>query len=341
MNPKGAVSLAEVAQNAGVSIGTVSHVLNHPGRVKESTRRRVEDAIESLGFVRNSNASNLARRGNQTIGFVAIDISNSLFVDMARSAQKRAHSEGMSLLLGNSDNDEDLQERHLDFFNSSRVSGILLAPMRDPRAAMQRVQRLGTPVVVLNYDWDDADHCAVVVNNEAAGHLAARHMIEMGRRHIAFVGGKDEYQPVRDRRAGVRRAVSNAVEGIRLTEIPVTDLDSAGGEYAGQLVARMPEEDRPDAVIAVTDMLGMSIIQCLSRHSIDIPGTVAVMGCDYNVNAWGGAVPLTSVKMHGQEMGAAAFSLLLEEIEDPGHQHRRIVVEPSLVIRQSTTASNG
>lgn len=328
-------SLSEVAAVAGVSVGTVSHVLNHPGRVRPATRERVEAAIERLGFVPNSNASSLAGRYNRTVGFVAIDIGNSLFVDMARGAQLKAQRENMILHVGHSDNDDELQERHLDVFNSARVAGILLAPMRDPRSAMARVRKLGTPVVVLNYDWAENDHCSVLIDNEKAGYLAAQHMISLKKKNIVFVAGKNDLQPVRDRRAGVHRAVAEH-SAVTLSEIAVEDLNSAGGEAAGAQVAQMEAAERPDAVIAVTDMLGMAVIQQLESFGLEVPGDVAVMGCDYNVNAWGGAVPLTSIKMHGETMGSTAMALLLDEIRGGEHRHRRIMLEPTLVVRQSS-----
>lgn len=321
---------------AGVSVGTVSHVLNHPGRVRETTRRRVEEAIEQLGFVPNSNASRLAGSRNRTIGFVATDISNSFFVDMAQGAQRRAADDGMMLQLGHSAVDQALEERHLDVFNSARVAGILLATMWNPSAAMKRVRRLGTPVVVLNYDWKNADHCSVLVDNEKAGYLAAQHMIELGRRHLVFIGGiYNEAQPAQYRRHGVRHAVAEAT-GIELTELTVEDLNAPGGQEAGRQILAMPEKNRPDAVIGVTDLLGMTVIQQLLAAGLTVPEDIAVMGCDYNASAWGGSVPLTSVNMRGETMGEAAVDLLLEELHDPEHQHRRTVTRPSLVVRQST-----
>lgn len=329
-------SLAEVAARAGVSVGTVSHVLNHPDRVRPATRQRVEDAIEFLGFVRNSNASSLAGRHNRTVGFVAIDIANSLFVDIARGAQRRAQHADLILQLGHSDNDDETQERHLNVFNSARAAGILLAPMRDPREAMARVRRLGTPVVVLNYDWDDRDHCSVVIDNVKAGYLAARHMLEIGRRHIVFTAGKFDFQPVRDRRIGVRRAMEEAGPDVQYTEIEVSDINASGGGEAAERVLELADQGDADAVIGVTDLMAMALIERLRINGRSVPGDVVVMGCDYNVNAWGGAVPLTSVRMHGETVGAAGVELLLEEIRGEEHEHRRIVIEPTLVVRQST-----
>lgn len=328
-------SLTQVARVAGVSVGTVSHVLNHPSRVRESTRRRVEEAIGELGFVRNTNASNLAGMDSRTVGFVAFDIGNSFFVDIARGAQEKARGEGMMLHVGHSDNDVSLQDRHIEAFSSARATGILLAPMADPTDALAGIRRAGTPAVLLNYDWEGPDHCSVLVDNVQVGYAAARHMIELGRTRLAFVAGHHDAQPVRGRRDGVMRAVAEA-EGVTVEEVSVSDLEMEAGFEAGRRVAGTPEGSRPDGVIAVTDMLGAAIIQSLRDAGLSAPGDVAVMGCDHNVNAWGGSTPLTSVKLHGAAMGSAAIELLLDELKGVEHAHRRVVIEPTLVVRQST-----
>jgi LacI family transcriptional regulator len=111
-----------------------------------------------------------------------------------------------------------------------------------------------------------------------------------------------------------------------------------------ELAGRRPE-DRPDAVIAVTDLLGMAIIQVFNGAGIDVPHDIAVMGCDENSAAWGGTIPLTSVRMRGIDMGAEGTSLLLEEVAAAGqgveHEHRTVILEPSLVVRESTVGRAG
>ena len=329
--------MIDVAAHAGVSLGTVSHALNHPERVRPQTLERVRRAIAELGFVRNANASSLAGRRDRTVGLVVIDIGNSLFVDIARGAQHGAGEHAMNLVIANSDNDDALQAAHLDFFNQARSSGILLAPSSDPRGSLSALTRRGVPVVVINYDNGREDHCRVLVDNEQVGYLAARHMIDTGRRRLAFVGGRDELQPVRERRAGVRRAVAEAGRRVRLVEIGTDDLNAPGGLHAGEQIASTARRNRPDGVIAVTDLLGMAIIQALGRRHLTVPGDVAVMGCDYNSRAWGGTISLTSVRMMGEQMGRAAIDLLAQEVSDPTtHHHERIVLNPSVVVREST-----
>ncbi|MDC4233432.1 LacI family transcriptional regulator [Actinomyces sp. B33] len=340
-HPQGAPRLHDVAERAGVSLGTASNVLNHPERVSETTIERVRAAIEELGFVRNGNASSLASGRPGSIGLVVINLSNSMFVDVARGAQAAARAAGHNLLLADSADDFDAQGENVESFSEARVAGLLLAPMQDSASHIARLKVRGTPVVIINYDQGDDDLCTVVVDNERVGYLAARHMIEIGCTRIALAGGGDEdYQPVRLRRIGVRRAMREAAGRAAFEEIAVDGVKEADGRAVAEIVSARSSGSRPDGIIGVTDSLASALIEGLGEAGISVPGDIAVMGCDRNASAQDCPVPLTSVAMKGQEMGAAAVRLLLEEMaRDEGHEHRRVTLSPELVIRASTSST--
>jgi LacI family transcriptional regulator len=150
-----------VARVARVSLGTVSNVLNKPEIVAERTRLRVQAAIDELGFVRNSAARSLAAGSSRTIGLVLTDVGNSLFVDIARGAEKAAAENGHSLLLANSDVDLRKQEGYLDIFDEARVAGIILAPLDAGLEGVDRVRRHGRNIVLVNYAGGRTDCCSV------------------------------------------------------------------------------------------------------------------------------------------------------------------------------------
>jgi LacI family transcriptional regulator len=335
-------TIEDVAARAGVSVGTASNVLNHPHKVAPATVAKVASVIAELGFSRNSIASALASGDTRTLALVVATLRNSLFVDIAQGAQRVARERGFALHLASADTDVDQQEHHLDLFDSARVSGLMLAPMQNSRPAIDRLRRHGRPIVVLNYDSGSSDVCTVLVDNEQAGYLAARHLIELGRTSIAFVAGMHEFQPVALRQRGVRRAVAQAGGAVRLSELSVKALDAEDGAVIGQQLVDLGR-DRPDAVLAVTDLLAMVIISELIAARLNVPDDIAVMGCDHDSAAWGGAIPLTSVSMEGEEMGAEAVRLLLDEIEHgrDEHQHREVLLTPHLVVRESTAGRQG
>ncbi|MHA6524129.1 LacI family DNA-binding transcriptional regulator [Tessaracoccus sp. G1721] len=325
----------DVAREAGVSLGTVSNVLNRPQGCRPETVERVQAAIDRLGFVRNLNARALVGATSHTIGLNVFDLSNSLFVDIARGAQSEVRRRGHQLVITDSDTDEAQQREHLDYFDETRVAGVLLAPQFDPWADIGRLASHGRRVVVLNHDTPGATWSCVLVDNEHVGYLAATHLIARGCRRLAFVNVRESLQPADERRRGVGRAVAEA-PGVELTELFVDDLQVQGGIAAGLALAATPADQRPDGVICVADLTGMAIVQVLANRGIRVPADVMVMGCDANINAWGGPVTLTTVAQHGDEMGASGARILLDELADPTRPITRHVIRPELIERSST-----
>ena len=151
----GPASMQDVADRAGVAIGTVSNVLNRPDLVSERTRHKVETAIAALGFVRNSSARNLAAGSSDMVGLVVVDIGNSFFVDIARGAESASEQAGLKLLLANSDVDLRRQAGYLALFDEARAAGLLLAPLDAPLEAAYDVQDHGRPIVLVNAPGPD------------------------------------------------------------------------------------------------------------------------------------------------------------------------------------------
>jgi len=334
-----APSMADVARHAGVSLGTVSNVLNSPAKVAPSTLTRVRASIDALGFVRNNLARSLAAGRADTLGFVIVDIGNSLFVDIARGAQEVSGEQGMKLLLANSDVDLAAQNSYLDLFDEARVGGVLLAPLDGPLDAAARVRSHGRPVVLVNAPDPQTDACGVVVDEELGGYLATRHVLDSGRRRLAYTGGPLTLHAVAQRYAGARRAVEEAGDGATLELIETTKLTISEGLALGRSLAERDETHRPTAVISAADALASGCVQALIYAGIRVPDDIAIIGYDNNHFASDSVVPISTVGQPGHEMGRIATELLLEEIRSPGdHVHRTITLEPQLIARASTRA---
>jgi len=330
-------SMKDVALAAGVSLGTVSNVLNHPDKVSPATAAKVRQAIARLGFVRNDAARSLASGSNKSVGMVLADIENTLFVDLAQGAQEAAREAGLHLLLANAACDMELQDDYLDLFDRSRVTGVLLAPMEDSTEGIARIRAHGRPVVLLNYAPAPGTCCSVLVNNEQVGYLAARHLIDLGRTRLAYLLAHQDYQPVRDRQRGIRRAVAES-PAVTLEEIDAGGLTVTYGQEVGRMLAARTATTRPDGVIAVADALANGVIHELqTRNRISIPQDISVVGCENNRGAGPSTVSLTAVDTPGHLMGQEALRLLLEEARTPSqHRHVTVVLEPELMIRSST-----
>ncbi len=331
-------NLVDVAKLAGVSRGTVSNVLNYPEKVVPATLERVRQAIAELGYVRNDAARSLAAGRSASVGFVLANIENSLFVDMIYGAQEASADTTMNVLVGNSADNFAQQDAYLDLFDEARVAGVLLAPMEDSSAGIARMRAHGRQIVLLNFNPHDHDCCVVLVDNEMVGYLATKHLIDLGRTRIAYVAGRDSWQPVHARRLGVRRAVEETRGAVQLEEIETQSIYYDDGVAYG---TRFLEEDpatRPDGIVAVTDVIANGFLGVVLGHGLSVPHDVAVVGCENNRSALAPIIPLTAVESPGRQMGLAATGLLFEEISTPAeeHEHQVLTFEPTLVVREST-----
>jgi LacI family transcriptional regulator len=332
-----AVSVRDVAVAASVSVGTVSNVLNRPSKVSPSTVERVMQAIDDLGFVRNDAARQLRAGRSRSIGLVVLDVGNPFFAEVARGADARAAEDGMTVLLGNSDQREERESAYLELFLEQRVNGVLVTPSGDDLSLLDRLQSGGVPVVLVDREVPDSDFGSVAVDDVEGGHLAVSHLTANGRRRIAFVGGPKATRQVADRLQGARRAVGD-IPGATLEVIEMTALTVLQGREAGEAILARAPEDRPDAIFAANDLLAVGVLQALSLMAdVRVPEDIALIGYDDIDFAAAAVVPLSSIRQPAHLIGYSAVDMLLKELEDPGGPHqRRVRFQPELVVREST-----
>lgn len=330
------VGVKDVARRAGVSVGTVSNVLNRPDRVSVVVRDRVVRAIAELGYVRNAAARQLRAGRSTTIGMIVLDVRNPFFTDVARGAEDEAAEQGLSVTLGNSDENPVREAAYLDLFDEQRVHGVLISPIGDVAARLGRLRERGTPAVLVDRIGADGRISSVSVDDVGGGRMAVDHLLRTGRRRIAFVGGPVGIRQVADRLDGARAAIA-AHPGAALEVLETTALTVLEGRRIGQSLAERSRRDRPDAVFAANDLLAMGLLQALAmRRALNVPGDIALVGFDDIDFASAAVVPLTSVRQPSQLIGRTATRLLLEEAADPIVVPRQIVFQPELVIRAST-----
>ncbi len=335
MTPERATaSIRDVAQRAGVSVGTVSNVLNASSRVSPATVELVRAAIAELGYVRNEAARQLRAGRSSSVGLVVLDVRNPFFTDVARGAEDEASKHGLSVILGNSDEDAGRESGYLDLFEEQRVHGILISPYGDIEPRLAELRRRGTPVVLVDRESRDADVSSVSVDDTAGGRLAVAHLLATGRRRVAFVGGPLSVRQISDRLTGARAAIAE-VEGASLEVIATDGLTVLEGRRVGEeLVAR---GTRPDAVFAANDLVAVGLLQALVMSgALRVPQDIALIGFDDIDFASATVVPLSSIRQPRHEIGATALRILREEAAEPELPPRRIVFQPELVVREST-----
>ena len=332
-----AVSVRDVASAASVSVGTVSNVLNRPGKVAPSTVERVLHAIEELGFVRNDAARQLRAGRSRSLGLVVLDISNPFFADVARGAEDRAAEAGMTVLLGNSDETPERERAHLELFLEQRVNGVLVTPASENLALLRRLRDSGVPVILVDREVPGESFGSVAVDDVEGGRLAVAHLLEIGRRRLAYVGGPSSIQQVADRLRGAREAVAGCHDAtLEVVEVP--SLSVLNGRDAGETILQRAPAERPDAIFAANDLLAVGLLQAFALMSdVRVPDDIALIGYDDIDFASTTVVPLSSIRQPAHLIGATAVELLLQHTADPDGDHERnVLFRPELVVREST-----
>ncbi|WP_341955525.1 LacI family DNA-binding transcriptional regulator [Microbacterium sp. LWH13-1.2] len=327
------IGLRDVAERAGVSIGTVSNALNRPELVSESAAARVAEAVDELGYVPNIAARQLKAGRSDAIGFSVINITNPFFADLAFGAEEQALTAGYSVLVGNGFDSAERESRYLDLFERQRVDGVLIAPVEYHEEYLQRFRRRGVPVVLVDQRHPRGEFSSVSVDNRLGGRIAAQALLDGGCRHLAFIGGPKSREQMNERLTGLHEVADAA--GVRTTLIETTTLNTGLGREIGEQIADLPAADRPDGIFAGNDHLALGLLQGLVGRGLRVPEDISLVGYDDIEFAGAAVVPLTSVRQPAREMGARAIELLMHHLagsDDP--IEARFV--PELVVRAST-----
>lgn len=333
------VSIRDVAREAGVSVGTVSNVLNKPDEVSADSISRVQVAIDKLGYIRNDAARRLRAGVSSTVGFIVLDGRNPFINEVVRGAEDEASRNGIAILVGNTDEDPLREEMYLDLFEEQQVRGVLISPYGDITRRLQRLRERQVPVVLVDRMNVEGRFSSVATDSVSGGRMAAEHLLAQGRRRLAFVGGPFDMRQARDRLDGARWAVDESDSGATLEVITTTALSVEEGVAAGRRIMDRPAAQRPDAVFAGNDLVAIGLLQSLTVDgALLVPEQIALIGFDDISFAGAAAVPISSMRQPARAIGATALRILLEEARDPELIPRQTVFRPELVERASTRA---
>ncbi|KHK98785.1 LacI family transcriptional regulator [Microbacterium mangrovi] len=327
--------MRDVADAAGVSVGTVSNVLNRPHSVSPSTRTRVQGAIDRLGFVRNDAARRLREGQSRTIGLVVPNLRNPFFADVAKGAEERAHKAGLSILIASSDDRPSQEAARLAQFREQRVRGIVIAPVgSDPIGAASASTESG-PFVLVGGDHANPTCDSVGFDDRHGGRIAAEHLLKLGRRRLLFIGCPPGVKQVADRLEGGNDAVADRPDAV-LEVMATGSMTIEGGRRAATEILERAPHSRPDAIIAANDLVALGVLQALLQaDQVRVPHDIALIGYDDIDFAASAAVPLSSIAQSGQLLGSTAVDMMLEG--GPASAPRQhVVYRPGLVVRSST-----
>lgn len=332
------VSIKDVATKAGVSLGTVSNVINRPEAVAPLTLKRVQKVIAELGFVPNASARTLRAGKNRVLGLVVPDISNPFFTDMSKGVNDAALAAGYVVILCNTDESSEKENQYLEVLASQNVQGILITPARTTSKSLVSILERGVGIALVDRVATGIDACSVGVDDAQGGALALYHLVELGHRKILLLTGAEDIPQVADRERGVTTAIKSLATTMRPQLIKLR-VDQMSAPNAAEVLSRYLSHNGLDftGIICGNDLVALGAIRSLKGHGYEVPTDVSVIGYDDIDFASSANVPLTSIAQPKYQLGFAAAQLVIEECQSPAkHIHQRVEFQPQLIIRSST-----
>lgn len=328
-------NMKKIAELAGVSLGTVSHVLNKSAGVRESVRKRVLDAVEATGYQPSQLARGLRRDKTNMIGMIIPDLTNPFFPAVVRGAEDVAFSNGYRLILCNSDNDHSKELAYLNALRTYLPAGLIVIPSNfsDLTVQAQFYRRAGAAVVCVDRLPRDWKGDSVTVANEEGAYRAASLFTRMGHKQIAVITGPLHLTNAQDRLAGFKRALGDAGIRVQPDYIQEATFDREGGYSKTLILLRMLP--RPTAIFATNDMIAIGVLIAIREMGLKCPEDVSVVGFDNQAFAETTSPPLTSVHQPGYQLGTTAARILLDRVSGDSGPAKHCVLQTELKIRSS------
>ncbi|MGG1519287.1 LacI family DNA-binding transcriptional regulator [Paenibacillus oryzisoli] len=332
-------TIYDVAREAGVSIATVSQVINGKGKISEERRNEIFGIMARLDYRPSVIAAALTGKKTYTLGLLVPDISNPFFAEMARAVEDQAHHAGYSVVICSTHNEDERIERYLMLLQQKSIDGLIIGTGMDNNDLLTPLVSKDIPIVSIARETRSPHTLPVLVNDYAGGRLAARHLLEQGHTRIAVIAESLKVSSSRERIRGVREALHEA--GLELPDAFV----SAGGhdllsEGKRQALALLQPAERPTALFCCNDLLAIGALQAAKELILRVPEELSIVGFDNTILASVTDPPLTTIAQPIEEMGKLAVDLLISELGKAAKKrtHERTVIEPELVVRSSTAA---
>ena len=331
-------NMKKIAELAGVSLGTVSHVLNGTANVREPLRKRVLDAVHVTGYQPSQLARGLRRDKTNILAMIIPDILNPFFPGVVRGAEDVAFSKGYRLVLCNTDNDHSKEIMHLNALRTYLPSGLIVIPSDFSELTVQAesYRRTGAAVVCIDRLPRNWDGDSVTINNAEGAFEAASYLIGLGHRQLAVITGPLHLTNSQDRLKGFKRALKQA----GLQSVPgymqETTFDRAGGHAKTKMLLRMLP--RPTAILACNDMIALGALMAIREAGLHCPDDISLIGFDGLDLTEVTSPQLSSVYQSSYQLGAAAAELALDRVAQQDSPARHVVLKTELRIRESVAA---
>ncbi|SEP42618.1 LacI family DNA-binding transcriptional regulator [Niastella yeongjuensis] len=328
-------SLKSVAKMAGVSIATVSRVLNGDPVVKPETKLAVEKAIKTSGYHPNRVAQRLrsSYKSGRLIGLVIPDIRNPYYIDVIRGIEESAYANGSAVLIGNFSQDPEKEKMYINILKSESVDGFIIAPHHGHDKYVEDLIEQTHAVVCIDRGLANCSTDVVKSDNERGAFNAVEHLIKLGHKRIAHITGNLSIPTTHERIAGY-------VAALRKYDLPVDDTlirgrasDFQSGIDITAELLDLPEP--PEAIFTANNLLTLGSLEKIHERGVRIPDEIAIVGFDDMYWAASLNPALTAVRQHGFEIGKRAIELLYQRIEDPARPAANIIINTDLMVRRS------
>lgn len=331
------VSIKDVAREAGVSVSTVSHVINQTRFVAPETRANVERVIGTLGYQPSSLARALKVKRTHTIGMLVTNSTNPFFAEVVHGVEEGCFRNNFSLILCNSGDEPDRQEAYLVTLMQKRIDALLvMTTNNDPEFYGKLSELKDLPKVILDSE-PGLDACTIGDDSVLGGRMATEFLIRQGFKKIGCLTGPEGHPRSRDRYRGFSNAMANAGLTTNPDWIVPGQLTALGGYEAMQRI--LDTGTRPDALFAFNDLMAMGAYRAIMENGLAIPGDISVIGYDDLDIAGYVMPPLTTIRQPSFDLGLKAAEVLIHHLEDKQPMPPVIQLNPELIVRDSVKGS--
>lgn len=326
-------TIRDVAEKAGVSIATVSRVLNKRVSVSPATRIKVEKAIEELNYQPNYLGRNLRRAETKIILVILQNISNPFYSKVVEGIEDLGHKHGYNIMICNTDSESDRERSYLDLLVNRLVDGVILM---EPEIDSEELAQIGNsfPVVQCCEYKEGADVPHISIDNVAAGYTAVNHLIKLGHTRIGMISGYNRLLSAMQRETGYKRALREADIAFEPALIKYGSYGFTGGLRAAKEFLQL--DNPPTALFAISDITAIGAIRAIKEEGLNIPEDIAVVGFDNTSIASMYDPQLTTISQPRYDLGKISMEFLLEQINDNDISAQEIYLEHELIIREST-----
>ena len=331
MNKK--VTMKDIAQEANVSVATVSHVINKTKNISEDTRNNVLAVVNKYNYVPNSAAKNLRKQTTKTAGLVVSSFPDSFVTEMIFGIEERAKEMGYNLLLVNTNEDSEYEEKTINLLHSKLVDGIILSPTSGDIQYLQKYTKSKFPIVMVNrYDARIDNIPRVIGDNFQLGYDATTHLLDHGHKKIGFIFSYPDVSTTDDRSKGYKEALDQHQIPFNENYVVQGFATVKGGASAVQQLLTMHKDIT--ALFIQNDLMTIGAIGKLKELGLSIPNDVAIIGFGDFSSSHIIQPPITNIVLPPETIGKTAFDVLLNKINNPNYMNH-IELPPSLIIRKS------